>query len=183
MHENAPGLKCVTEPSAAWEHTDFGCLVSAKSGWDCRSCGAEGMRMARRKRGLPLRGEWSSVLFLSRHIWLSGACATCDWGLRCKWDGNGRKDVRPASAGINWGEPGRYLDALGGKDCQRNGKGISFVTSPSLLAIGGREPRYGQMQMQSYCQWELLCLTSLFSNGPKLHGNCTTSHPCRTNCD
>lgn len=107
--------------------------------------------MAQRKCELPLWGELlgpacSSMLFLSRHILLSEACATCHCGLRCKCDGNVGKDVRPVSARINWGEPGRYLDALSGKDCQGNGKGISFETSPSMLAIEGREPRYGQMQ-------------------------------------
>lgn len=145
-------------------------FASVKSGWDCvwqlpeLRCSlvwitpsAGGMRMARRKCGLPLGGEHvllcptcSSILFLLRHILLSEACANCDCGLRCKCDGNIGKDVRPVSAHINWGEPGRYLDALSGKDCQGNGKGISFMTSLSMLAIGWREPRYGQMKKRTW---------------------------------
>lgn len=60
---------------------------------------------------LPLCGEHvilgpacSSVLFLPRLFFLSKACSTCECGLRCKCDRSVGKDVRPASAHINWGE-------------------------------------------------------------------------------
>lgn len=101
----------------------------------------ERIRMAQRKCGsLSVENTWflgpacSSVLFLSRHILLSEACSTCDCGLRCKCDRNVGKDVRPVSFHINWGEPGKYLDALSGKDCQGG-----FLWGFSLHASSRRE--------------------------------------------
>lgn len=154
----------------------------------------ERIRMAQRKCGsLSVENTWflgpacSSVLFLSRHILLSEACSTCDCGLRCKCDRNVGKDVRPVSFHINWGEPGKYLDALSGKDCQGG-----FLWDFSLHASSRRERDHIQSNAEvgveiktltSYFQWELVGLTSPFCNGPKLHGNHTTSHPFRTNCD
>lgn len=70
--------------------------------------------MVWRQRGLPLHEEHvllgpacSNILVLSRHILLPEACAICDFGLRCKCDGNVGKDVWPVSAHPDRSEPGR----------------------------------------------------------------------------
>lgn len=58
------------------------------------------------KMWISLCGFWAQLaaLFLSRHILLSKSCSTCDCGLRCRWDRNIGKDVRPVSAHTKWGE-------------------------------------------------------------------------------
>lgn len=70
--------------------------------------------MVWRQCGLPLREEHvllgpacSNILVLSRLIFLPESCAICDFGLRCKCEGNVGKDVRPDSAHPGWSEPDR----------------------------------------------------------------------------